>query len=75
MKLHALVEMGDAVWTKARKVDIRLPGQGISDSHSARPEHHIIAAMKWIRPNRLLRKNSLCVDQRCAAEWQEGARG
>ena len=36
-----------------RKVDIRLPGKGNSNSHGARPVHLIITMMKWIRTSRL----------------------
>jgi len=32
-----------------RKVDVRLPGKGNSDSHGARPVHLIIMMIKWIR--------------------------
>jgi len=50
-----------------RKVDVRLPGNGNSDSHGARPVHLIITMMKWIRTSRLSIKNSLsvgCPDRR-----------
>ena len=36
-----------------RKVDVRLPGKGNSDSHGARPIHLIITMIKWIRTSRL----------------------
>ena len=42
-----------------RKVDVRLPGKGNSNSHGARPVHLIITMMKWIRTSRLSIKNSL----------------
>ena len=43
-----------------RKVDVRLPGNGSSNSHGARPVHLIIITMiKWIRTGRLSIKNSL----------------
>ena len=42
-----------------RKVDIRLPGKGNSNSHGARPVHLIITMIKWIRTSRLSIKNSL----------------
>ena len=35
-----------------RKVDVRLPGKGNSNSHGARPVHPIITMVKWIRTNR-----------------------
>jgi len=43
-----------------RKVDVRLPGKGNSDSHGARPVHLIITMITWIRTSRLSIKNSLC---------------
>ena len=42
-----------------RKVDIRLPGKGNSNSHGARPVHQIISMIKWIRTSRLSIKHSL----------------
>jgi len=42
-----------------RKVDLRLPGKGNSDSHGARPVHQIITMIKWIRTSRVSIKNSL----------------
>ena len=42
-----------------RKVDVRLPGKGNSNSHGARPIHLIITMIKWIRSSRLSIKNSL----------------
>ena len=41
-----------------RKVDVRLPGKGNSNSHGARPVHLIITMIKWIRTSRLSIKNS-----------------
>ena len=46
---------------KEREVDVRLPGNGNSDSHGARPEHLIITMIKWIRTSRLSIKNSFCL--------------
>ena len=43
-----------ATWND-RKVDVRLPGEGILNSLGARPVHLI----KWIRTDRLSKKNSL----------------
>ena len=40
------------------KVDVRLPGEVNSNSHSARPVH-LITMIKWIRTSRLSIKNSL----------------
>ena len=48
--------MSDAI--SARKVDVRLPGKGDSNSHGAGPVHLIIM-IKWIRTSRLSIKNSL----------------
>ena len=42
-----------------RKVDVRLPGKGNSNSHGARPVHLIITMLKWIRTSRLSTQNSL----------------
>ena len=36
-----------------------LPGKGKSDSHGARPVHHIILMIEWIRTSRLSIENSL----------------
>ena len=43
-----------------RKVDVRLPGLGNSNSHGARPVHLIITMIKWIRTSRLSIKNWGC---------------
>ena len=42
-----------------RKVDVRLPEKGNSNSHGARPVHLIITMIKWIRTSRFSIKNSL----------------
>ena len=42
-----------------RKVDVRLPGKGNSNSHGAMPVHLIITMIQWIRTSRLSIKNSL----------------
>ena len=44
------------VYGEPRKVDIRLPGKGDSNSHGARPVHQ---KHRWIRTRRLSIKNSL----------------
>ena len=36
-----------------RKVDVRIPGKGNSNSHGARPVHLIITMIKWTRTSRL----------------------
>ena len=55
----------------SRKVDVRLPGKGISNSHVARPVHLIITMLKWIRTSSLSIKNSLSAqaDSSGAAWW------
>ena len=45
-----------------RKVDVRLPGKGNSNSHGARPVHLIITMIKWFRTSGLSIKNSLSAD-------------
>ena len=45
--------------SSARKVDVRLPGKGNSNSHGARPVLLIITMIKWIRTSRLSIKNIL----------------
>ena len=45
--------------TGTRKVNTRLPGQGNSKSHGARPVHQIISMIKWIWTSRLSMKTSL----------------
>ena len=44
---------------RAPEVDVRIPGQGNSNSYGARPVHLIITTIKWIRTSSLLIKNSL----------------
>jgi len=51
--------LGPGLPQRARKVDIRLPGNGNSTSHGARPVRLIIKMIKWIRTSRLSIKNSL----------------
>ena len=45
--------------TRTRKVDIKLPEKGDSNSYGARPVHQIISTIKWIQTSRLPIKNSL----------------
>ena len=46
--------------TASRKVDVRLPEIGNSNSHAARPVHHLITMITWIRTSRLsIKKFSL----------------
>ena len=52
---------------RARKVDIRLPGKGNSNSHGARTVHQ---KHRWIRTSRLSIKNSLSLDHAYAHELQ-----
>ena len=42
-----------------RKVDVRLPGKGNSNSHGARPVHLIVKMVKWIRTSVLSINHSL----------------
>ena len=42
-----------------RKVDVRLPPKGNSNSNCARPVHLIITMIEWIPTSRLSRKNYL----------------
>ena len=44
----------------ARRVDVRLPGKGNSNSRGARLVHLIITMINWIRTRRLSIKNSVC---------------
>ena len=44
--------------TTPRKVDVRLPGKGNSNSHGARPVHQIIKMIQWIRTSGLSIENS-----------------
>ena len=54
----------------ARKVDVRLPGKGNSNSHGARPVRPIITMIKWIRTSRLpVKKNFL------SPIWGDGVGG
>ena len=45
------------IWV--RKVDIRLPGKGNSNSHGARPIHLIMTMIKWFRTSELSINSSL----------------
>jgi len=47
---------------KTRRVDVRLPGKGNSNSHGARPVHLIITMIRWIPTSRLSIKNSLSLE-------------
>ena len=47
------------VYIQPRKVDVKLPGKGKSNSHGARPVHVIITMMEWIRTSRLSKKSSV----------------
>jgi len=54
---------------KTRKVDVRLPGKGNSNSHGARPVYQIISMIKWIRTSRLSIKNSFSLEKAEADDW------
>jgi len=49
---------------RSRKVNVRIPGKGHSNSHGARPVHLIITMIKWIRTSRLSIRKCL--------SWQVG---
>ena len=53
------VEAKAANSTRTRKVDVRLPGKGNSNSHGARPVHQIISMTAWLRTSELSIHNSL----------------
>jgi len=57
-----------------RKVDVRLPGKGNSNSHGARPVHLIITMIKWIRTSRLSIKNSISSSPRNGLSQTPGFR-
>ena len=56
-----------------RKVDIRLPGKGNSNSQGERPVHQIISKITWIRTSRLSIKNSLAEGGEKMSEMSEGS--
>ena len=58
----------EGVSCSTRKVDVRLPGKGNSNSHGARPIHQIITMIWWIRTSRLSIKNSLCSTKHTARD-------
>ena len=49
---HALMDAGADIHSNTRKVDVRLPGKGNSNSNGARPVQLIIIMIKWIRTYR-----------------------
>ena len=59
----------------SRKVDVRLPGKGNSNSHGARPVHLIITMIKWIRTSRLSVKNSLSEEREAGPAPRDTFRG
>ena len=58
--------------SNARKVDVRLPGKGNSNTHGARPDHLIVTIMKWFWTSSLSIKNSLSLQ---AGEGASAASG
>jgi len=70
-----------AVWVSIkdslsrRKVDIRLPEKGNSNSRGARPGHQIVSMIKWIWTSRLSIKNSLSRSGRASAREPGGLEG
>ena len=69
---HRGVERGQLFGTITRKVDVRLPGKGNSNSHGARPVHLIITMIKWIRTTRLSIKKSLSAPSSSRGGAEEG---
>ena len=53
----------------ARKIDVRLPGKGDSNSLGARPVHLIILMIRWIQTSRLQIKNSLSSRSAEVGNW------
>ena len=67
----------DLLAPPARKVDVRLPVKGNSNTHGARPVHLIITMIKWIRTSRLSIKNTHSKKQTRVAvtlNWPESGR-
>ena len=52
-----------------RKVDVRLPGKGNSNSHGARPFHLVITMIKWIRTSRLSTLSRINAPWRSIPSW------
>ena len=57
--IESIIKVLKKVQNLSRKVDVRLPGKGNSNSHRARPVHLIITMIKWIQASRLSINNSL----------------
>ena len=53
------IDSGVHAWR--RKVDVRLPGRGNSNSHGARLVHLIITMITWFRSSRLSIKDFVCM--------------
>ena len=51
--------IAEVLYDRVRKVDIRQPGKGDSNSHGARQIHQLISKIKWVRTSRLTMENSL----------------
>jgi hypothetical protein len=58
--IHVLLRPTDGA--SPRKVDVRLPEKGNSNSLGARPVHLIITMIKWFRTSRLSTRNSLSLE-------------
>ena len=70
ISLHTLGQPARGlVGTSDRKVDVRLPGKGNSNSHGARPVHLILTMIQWIRTSRLSIKISLYVEVPLSREY------
>ena len=77
-----LREINKRLEALTKKVDVRLPGKGNSNSLGARPVHLTITMIKWIRTSRFSMKNSLLealrvvrlgVWTRCYPRFQAGS--
>ena len=66
---------GTACNQRTRKVDVRLPGKGNSNSHDARPVHQIISMIKWIWTCRLSIKISLSSQRGRESGWTDSLGG
>ena len=63
-------QKGEDAHRATRKVDIRLPGKGNSNSHGSRPVHYNDLDDKWIRSSRLSKKNSLSAHRANGLEFE-----
>ena len=59
----------DGTSGSVRKVDVRPPGEGNSNSDGARPVHQIITMTKWTRTSRWSTENSLSTKTKARIIW------